>query len=163
LPAQGDNSRSSGVALYVKGHIIGGFWAPGSASNLTPITRKANEEMESKMETPIRARLAAPNAPVLRYQVETQPAAAGTPPQRKLSGVFRCVPEEKQLVSGIRMTLHAAKYNKRTQKWDLRGRRLSGPTTVANVPRRAPHHSFHGAGRRGYPIGWAEIGRNRWC
>lgn len=166
LPSRGNNAKSSGVSLYVKGHLISGFWAGGGRKNLTPITRKANQEMESEMETPIRLRYLPTSDVPLRYTVTTNAARPGTPPQRRLGDQWDCVPAEKELVSGINMTLYKAKYNQGSKKWDKAGTRIRGTRTVSNVPRLAPHSSFHGSGARGYPIGWKETstsGYPKWC
>jgi hypothetical protein len=67
------------VSAYIRGHLVSGWWTGGGTENLTPITRKANAEMETRVETPVWARLANPLAkrPVFKYEAEAIGSASG--------------------------------------------------------------------------------------
>lgn len=129
--------RTDGDAsLYVKGHLISGWYAPGSAANLTPISRRANTQMELLVEGPVFASLLGwrSNRPVYKYLTEAVGTAGNaTLRRRKIRGRWVQVPEERQLARQINIRLTTYQYNPSNGRWDQAGRvRSYGP--VRNVP-----------------------------
>jgi hypothetical protein len=133
---------SGRTSLYVRGHLISGWLSgPGTADNLTPITRTANARMERWTEG-LAKRLASrrlKHRGVYSYTVHTEGTAGKRPPRRWVPLAppggrkgLRRVHAEKQLAKKVVMRLVRKRYNPSTKNW-VNDRQLDSDW-VRNVP-----------------------------
>jgi hypothetical protein len=118
-------SHQGGTSLYVKGHLVSGFWGPGAPAYTTPITRKANGKME-KLETLIWTRLLPfkRNKPVYKYDAEATGSAGNANLRTRYvggPGAGATIPEERQLANKVIVRLTTYHYNG-VDQWDRVGR-----------------------------------------
>jgi phage-related protein len=146
-------TRSGRTSLYIKGHLVSGFFAGGSADNLTPITRNANGAMAAQIETPTKRLLRRRrNRPVFKYEAHaTGRSSAASQRRRVLSGssyVWIRIPAERALARTITVTRTEYGFDDSAGRWSRRKGSVSA--RVTNVPDRALHPPT------GYPKGYGE-------
>jgi phage-related protein len=126
-------SKSGKTTLYIRGHLVSGFWGKGSADFTTPISRACNTDM-SILEKKMRAILAKKNRPVFKYDAKAKGTAGGTLRNRRIGGKTVTVPEETKLAKEINITVTEYRYGgKSSGKWDIVGKATThGP--FKNVP-----------------------------
>jgi hypothetical protein len=136
-------TRSGRTALYIRGHILSGFFWHGNSSNLTPISREANGLMASGAETPVKRTLpviarASGRQPIYNYAVRMSGTAGGPTRRRKFlnaAGNLVCTPvrAERSLYRTINITITKKLYDASAKRWS---RAVPGPTpgAIANVP-----------------------------
>jgi hypothetical protein len=129
-------SKRNRSTLYIRGHLVSGWFGPGSANYTTPITRSSNGTMAA-LEKQIRAEVKKKkNRPVYEYEVKGQGVSGGNPPKRWIGGTNVDVPEEKLLHNKIVVNVTRLHYNDQTGKWDQRQTTKSHP--YDNVPEYPP-------------------------
>jgi hypothetical protein len=135
-------TKSGSSSLYIRGHVISGFFAGGGADNLTPIKRQANALMATGAETPVRLQLprrapASSRRPVYSYETTFSGAPRGSSPRRWVMGaggrkVCQVVPAEQLLHKSVRFSITRYEYRESSMEWD---REVPGPnpSTITNV------------------------------
>lgn len=136
-------TRSGRSALYIRGHILSGFFWHGHAENLTPISRDANALMATGAETPVRRTLpriarASGRQPIYSYGVRLSGTAGAPTLRRKVrnnAGRVVCTPvrAERSLYRTINFTITKKLYDANAKKWS---RAVPGPNpgAITNVP-----------------------------
>jgi phage-related protein len=131
-------SRRGRATLYIRGHLVSGFWGAGDASHTTPITRSANASMAT-LEKSIRKELkrkltSGGTRPVYEYDVEAKGKGGGTLRKRRVDKKLPLVevPEEGQLAKKITVNVTRLHYDDQTGKWDIR--QGTTPHSYDNVP-----------------------------
>jgi hypothetical protein len=136
-------------SLYVRGHLVSGkLGGSGAPGNLTPITRSANAEMESVMESRVKAllRKSKDKRSVFSYAVRGVGEADGpihhraTRPTKGAARVWQLVPDERKLARTISMVLKRKRYNHDSGHWV--NDRVVDSRRVHSVPP--------------FPVGWRE-------
>ena len=135
-------TKSGSSSLYIRGHVISGFFAGGDTDNLTPIKRQANALMATGAETIVRKQLstrapASSRRPVYSYETTFSGTPAAASPRRWVPGaggknVCKSVPAEQHLHKSVRFSITRFEYNESAMKWN---REVPGPNpgSITNV------------------------------
>lgn len=129
--------------LYIKGHLISGYFDDGNTDNLTPIKESANQLMASRAETRVKnmlPRLATKSGrqPIFYYEVKGEGHGGSGNPVRNVlnpqTGSRECrrVPAENRLYRVIRLTVKKKEFNDTSGQWDREEDMSPGP--IDNVP-----------------------------
>jgi phage-related protein len=128
-------SKRNRTSLYIRGHLVSGYFGPGSADFTTPITRSSNGTMAS-LETKIKKELKAnfsKGRPVYKYEVEGVGTPTDNPPKRFIGGKHVDVPEEKLLHKEIVVNITRLHYDDQKGTWSV-PQTSQKPSRFKNVP-----------------------------
>lgn len=130
-------SKRGRSTLYIRGHLVSGFWGDGGPSHTTPITRSANAKMatlEKRIRRELKASIVSKTRPVYEYDVKAV-GTGGTPLRqrrvdKKLPKVD--VPAEGLLAEKIVVNVTRLHYDDKKGTWSIR--KNTTPEEFKNVP-----------------------------